>query len=60
METPGELEPFEGLAEKIVEMMQFKPPDHDNRVVPFEFTDEEIEAIYGKKPETTPEAPPGV
>ena len=46
-------EPFEGLAEEIVEMMNFRPPspDDDDRVSPFDLTDAEIRYVYGETDE---------
>ena len=42
--------PFEDLAEEIGRMIKFRPPkpEDDNRVAPFELSDEELAYLHGE------------
>ncbi|HLC91504.1 MAG TPA: hypothetical protein VJC09_00465 [Candidatus Saccharimonadales bacterium] len=44
-------EPFEGLTEDIVDMMNFRPSSPDDRVSPFDLSEEELRYLYGETDE---------
>jgi len=54
-DNPKPEKPFEGLAEDIINMMSYRPPSPDNRVSPFDLTNDELRYHRGetdKVPET--------